>query len=67
MTMLAAALLAICANDDPGLDLASALARRGWVELAEELCDRLEKNPAAGAGLPLVRAEVAIAKARVEA
>src|SRR5437763_16477874 len=56
-------------NDDHDLDLAAALARRGWVELAEELCDRIEKNPSASAGaragVPLVLAEVAISRARV--
>jgi len=70
--MLIAAALAfgLLANDDHDLDLAAALARRGWVELAEELCARIEKNPGASAsakaGVPLVLAEVAIAKARVE-
>jgi tetratricopeptide (TPR) repeat protein len=58
------------ADPDPDLELASALARRGWVELAEELCARIEKNPAASpasrAGLPMVLAEVAVAKARME-
>src|SRR5436189_4152385 len=53
-------------NGDPDLELASVLARRGWVELAEELCARIEKNPAARAGLPMVLAELAVAKARVE-
>src|SRR6185295_17040978 len=71
MTMLAALALMACANNDPELDLAAALARRGWVELAEEMCERIEKNPGssatAKAGVPLVLAEVAIAKARVEA
>jgi hypothetical protein len=68
--MLIAAALAfnLLANDDHDLDLAAALARRGWVELAEELCDRIERNPGASAsakeGVPLVLAEVAIAKAR---
>src|SRR5436190_2368052 len=62
--------LSASTNGDPDLDLASALARRGWVELAEELCARIEKNPAASpsarAGVPMVLAEVAVAKARVE-
>lgn len=71
--LIAAAALAfgLLANDDHDLDLAAALARRGWVELAEEMCARIEKNPAssasAKAGVPLVLAEVAIAKARFEA
>jgi tetratricopeptide (TPR) repeat protein len=65
-------LLALSApsNGDPDLELAGALARRGWIELAEDLCARIEKNPAASAaaraGLPMVLAEVAVAKARVE-
>lgn len=58
-------------NDDPDLDLAAALARRGWIELAEELCDRAQRNPSADAraqgSLPLVQAEVAAAKARLTA
>ncbi len=57
-------------NGDSDLELASALARRGWVELAEELCARIEQNPAAStaarAGIPMVLAEVAVARARVE-
>jgi tetratricopeptide (TPR) repeat protein len=63
-------LFGLSSNGDPDLELASALARRGWVELAEELCARIEKNPAASpaarAGLPMALAEVAVAKARVE-
>ncbi len=67
---LAIAALLLCApvNNDPDLDLAAALARRGWVELAEELCVRIEKNPSSSAsardGVPMVLAEVAIARAR---
>jgi tetratricopeptide (TPR) repeat protein len=68
---IAALLLLAPADGDPDLDLAAALARRGWVELAEELCGRIEKNPrsspAARDGVPMVLAEVAIAKARIEA
>lgn len=67
MPILCALAFALAANGDPELDLAAALARRGWVELAEELCDRIEKSPSSGAaaraGVPLVLAEVAIAKA----
>src|SRR5688572_18541869 len=69
MPLATAILLLALSNGDPDLDLAAALARRGWVELAEELCARIDKNPvaspAARAGVPLVLAEVAIAKARV--
>src|SRR6185295_10897494 len=66
---IAALLLLAPANDDHDLDLAAALARRGWVELAEEICSRIEKSPssssAARDGVPMVLAEVAIARARV--
>jgi tetratricopeptide (TPR) repeat protein len=69
-TALLLAGLSAPANGDSDLELATALARRGWVELAEELCSRIEKNPAASpaarAGLPMVLAEVAVARARVE-
>jgi tetratricopeptide (TPR) repeat protein len=65
------ALLAVCApdpNDD--LVLAAALAQRGWIEIAEELCEKVRKDPAAGAkarsNLPLVMAEVSVEKARRE-
>src|SRR5262245_59246220 len=64
MSILMAAFLALGANDEYDLDLATALARRGWVELAEEVCGRVDKNHA---GLPLVLAEVSFAKARREA
>jgi tetratricopeptide (TPR) repeat protein len=61
MTPIAVLLLALApANDPPELELASALARRGWVDLADELCSRLETLP----GTPLVQAEVASARAR---
>src|SRR5690348_9675276 len=68
MSILFALVFAVAANDDHELDLAAALARRGWVELAEEICDRIEKSPsataAARAGVPLVLAEVAISRAK---
>lgn len=54
----------VLGNDESQLDLAGALARRGWVDLAEEMCTRIEKNPPAG--LPLVLAELSAAKARRE-
>jgi len=69
MLLATAILLLGMSNGDPDLELATALARRGWVELAEDLCARIEKNPAASpaarAGVPMVLAEVAIARARV--
>ncbi|HVR86786.1 MAG TPA: hypothetical protein VMU54_20855, partial [Planctomycetota bacterium] len=60
--MLSCLLISLAAvpNDPPEIDLASALARRGWVDLAEELCSRIEKMPGASA----VLAEVAAAHAR---
>jgi tetratricopeptide (TPR) repeat protein len=64
MSIFVAAVLALGANDEYDLDLAAALARRGWVELAEEVCGRIDKNQA---GLPIVLAEVSFAKARREA
>jgi hypothetical protein len=60
--------LGLFANDENDLDLAAVLARRGWIELAEEICGRIEKSPgasaAAKAGLPIVLAEVSVAKAQ---
>jgi hypothetical protein len=64
MSMLMAAVLALGANDEYDLDLATALARRGWVELAEQVCGRIDPKQS---GLPLVLAEVSFAKARREA
>jgi tetratricopeptide (TPR) repeat protein len=65
------AILGFWANDDNDLDLAAALARRGWIELAEEICGRIEKSPGASvsakAGVPLVLAEVSVFRARREA
>lgn len=58
-------------DDERDLELAAALVRRGWVELAEGICTRIEKDPSSSAvaksGVPLVLAEVAVAKARVAA
>jgi tetratricopeptide (TPR) repeat protein len=55
-------------DSDDDLRLAVALARRGWIELAEELCDRVRTDPVATpksrAELPLVLAEVGVEKAR---
>jgi hypothetical protein len=64
MSILMAAVLALAANDEYDLELASALARRGWVELAEQVAGRIDKNQP---GLPMVLAEVSFAKARREA
>src|SRR5688572_9595445 len=64
MSILMAAFLALAADNEYELELASALARRGWVELAEEVCGRIDKSHG---GLPLVLAEVSFAKARREA
>lgn len=70
--MIIAALLALLPigpkDSDDDLRLAAALARRGWIELAEELVERVKVDPAASpkakATLPLVVAEVAVEKAR---
>src|SRR5258707_10712397 len=45
------------AQDRDDSELARALAQRGWFDLAEEICDRLDK----GAGrsmVPFIRAEI---------
>ena len=52
--------LAAASNDNAEMELASALARRGWIDLADELCVRIEKMP----GASIVLAEVAVARAR---
>jgi len=59
--MLSCLLLCLAAapNDNADLELTSALARRGWVDLADELCVRIEKMP----GASVVLAEVAMARA----
>lgn len=61
MSILMTAILALAGNNEHDLELASALARRGWVELAEDVCGRIDRKQA---GLPLVLAEVSFAKAR---
>jgi tetratricopeptide (TPR) repeat protein len=52
--------LATATPDDPEVELATVLARRGWIDLAVELCVRIEKLP----GAVIARAEVASARAR---
>src|SRR5579862_1101462 len=48
MEFIAGLLLALAPGEDhPEVDLATALARRGWVDLADELCSRLGKLPGA--------------------
>src|SRR5213594_3956799 len=77
MSTIASALLVligfsgVAAGDATGdLELARALARRGWMDLAEELCDRVGKNPSVDpetkARLPIVRSDVEVEKARRE-
>lgn len=61
MTTLAGLLLCL-APDNPEMELASALARRGWVDLAGELCTRFEKQP----GASVVIADVSSARARLD-
>ncbi|HLY10962.1 MAG TPA: hypothetical protein VKW04_16800 [Planctomycetota bacterium] len=59
---IAGLLLALTPGTDRSeIDLVSALARRGWIDLADELCGRIESLP--GASIPL--AEVASARARL--
>ncbi|MBV8879422.1 MAG: hypothetical protein JO332_05645 [Planctomycetaceae bacterium] len=64
MTIPACLILSLAAatGDPSELELASALARRGWIDLADELCVRIEKLP----GASIVLAEVATARARQE-
>jgi tetratricopeptide (TPR) repeat protein len=63
MTTVAGLLLALATgNDNSEVELASTLARRGWLDLADELCVRIEALP----GARLVRAEVASERARRE-
>ena len=53
----AAMLLSLTARAQDDSDLARALAQRGWFDLAEEICDRMDK----GAGrsmVPFIRAEI---------
>jgi len=42
---LSAVLMAAASQAQDEAELARALAQRGWFDLAEELCDRLEKGP----------------------
>ena len=53
----AALLLSLTAHAQDDSDLARALAQRGWFDLAEEICDRMDR----GAGrsmVPFIRAEI---------
>src|SRR5579862_3658851 len=52
--------LALAPGDPSEVELASALARRGWIDLADELCSRIEHL----SGASVVLAEVAVARAR---
>ncbi|HZE97111.1 MAG TPA: hypothetical protein VE981_08785 [Planctomycetota bacterium] len=64
--MLTTAFLLFCvptaAGDERDLDLASALARRGWLDLADDVCGKIDRLP----GASFVLAEVAAARARQE-
>src|SRR5258707_2311848 len=54
---VAALLVSLTAHAQDDSDLARALAQRGWFDLAEEICDRMDK----GAGrsmVPFIRAEI---------
>jgi tetratricopeptide (TPR) repeat protein len=48
------------------VELARVLAQRGWFDLAEDLCDRLEKGPSHGVA-SLIRAEIKLGQADREA
>src|SRR5436190_9745303 len=62
MLLLTCLIACLATVDDPEVELVSALARRGWIDLAGELCARIEKLP----GASLALAEVASARARQE-
>ena len=54
---LAAFLVSLTAHAQDDSDLARSLAQRGWFDLAEEICDRMDR----GAGrsmVPFIRAEI---------
>ncbi|HVR86529.1 MAG TPA: tetratricopeptide repeat protein, partial [Planctomycetota bacterium] len=56
-TFVAALLVPLAASAQEDSDLARALAQRGWFDLAEDICDRMDK----GAGrsmVPFIRAEI---------
>src|SRR6185503_14085142 len=53
------------AQDRDDSELARVLAQRGWFDLAEEICDRLDKG-AARALVPYIRAEIQLGKVERE-
>lgn len=63
---------AVAAAQAPGEDpeLARALARRGWFDLADEVCERLKSSPSVApehrAMVPLLQAELAMEKGGAE-
>ncbi len=61
---------ALHAQEGEESDLARSLARRGWFDLAEEMCDRAEKSPKASpddrASIQIVRAEIMLQRAERE-
>ena len=61
---------ALYAQEGEETDLARSLARRGWFDLAEEMCDRAEKSskssPDDRAAVQIVRAEIMLQRAERE-
>jgi|GEM_PF-3215031 len=53
------------AQDRDDSELARVLAQRGWFDLAEEICDRLDKG-ASRALVPYIRAEIQLGKVERE-
>ncbi|HZF00184.1 MAG TPA: hypothetical protein VE981_24450, partial [Planctomycetota bacterium] len=53
----AALLCSLAAHAQDDSDLARALAQRGWFDLAEEICDKLDKGAARNM-VPFIRAEI---------
>jgi tetratricopeptide (TPR) repeat protein len=55
--LVAGLLFSLTAHAQDDSDLARALAQRGWFDLAEEICDRLDKGAARNM-VPFIRAEI---------
>ena len=54
------------AQDRDDSELARVLAQRGWFDLAEEICDRLEKGGARASLVSYIRAEIQLGKVERE-
>jgi tetratricopeptide (TPR) repeat protein len=55
--LVAGLLFSLTAHAQDDSDLARALAQRGWFDLADEICDRLDKGSARNM-VPFIRAEI---------